>query len=205
MVTSSISGEGKSFIAVNLAVTLALTGKRVALVDLDLNINGPTINQKLQLEAHSGVTEFLQGKADLKDIVLKTDFADALYLVSKGKLSKNPSELLLNGRVEHLLNQLNDMFDYVVIDTPPVGLVTDAYLVSRYCDATLYVVRHGYTPKLHVSRIDSNNKINKLNNLAIVFNGVQPRGFGSKKYGYGYGYGYITKEKNNARLKPQNA
>jgi len=204
MVTSSISGEGKSFVAVNLAVTLALTGKRVALVDLDLNINGPTINQKLQLEAHSGVTEFLQGKAELKDIVLKTDFADALYLISKGKLSKNPTELLLTGRVEHLLQQLNEMFDYVVIDTPPVGLVTDAYLVSRYCDATLYVVRHGYTPKLQVSRIDNNNKINKLNNLAIVFNGVQPRGFGNKKYGYGYGYGYIAKER-KARLKPQNA
>jgi len=205
MVTSSISGEGKSFVAVNLAVTLALTGKRVALIDLDLNINGPTINQKLQLEAHSGVTEFLQGKAEIKDIVLKTDFADSLYLISKGKLTKNPTELLLNGRVEHMLHGLNEMFDYVVIDTPPVGMVTDAYLVSRYCDATLYIVRHGYTPKLHVSRIDSNNKINKLNNLAIVFNGVQPRGFGSRKYGYGYGYGYITREKNNARLKPQNA
>jgi tyrosine-protein kinase Etk/Wzc len=201
MITSSISGEGKSFIAVNLAVGLALTNKRVILLDLDLNMNGPTINQKLNLEAHEGVTEYLENEANLKDIILKTDLADSLYLISKGKLPNNPTELLLNGRLQQLFSDLDELFDYIVIDTPPVALVTDAYLVSPFCDSTLFVVRHGYTPKILVQRIDENKKINALNNMAIVFNGVHARGFGSKKYGYGYGYGYVQKDSRKWNLQ----
>jgi Mrp family chromosome partitioning ATPase len=88
------------------------------------------------------------------------------------------------------------VFDYIVIDTAPVSPVTDAYTLSPLCNATLFVIRHKYTPKVFVQRIDENNKINELHNMAIVFNGIKSRGFGSKQYGYGYGYGYIHKDKN---------
>ncbi len=195
LVTSSISGEGKSFIATNLALTLALTGKKVVLVDCDLN--NPSLNNKLNLKEDKGVAEFLQGICEVETIIRQTDLDKNLYVISTGKLPSNPSELIMDGHMEDLLNQLDGLFDYVVIDTAPVSPVTDAYILSPFCDATLYVIRHGYTPKVFVERIDENNKLNHLNNLAIVFNGVQSRGFGSKNYGYGYGYGYIYNDKGN--------
>jgi Mrp family chromosome partitioning ATPase len=96
----------------------------------------------------------------------------------------------MNGRAKELIDYLESIFDYVVIDTAPVNPVTDAYVLSEYCDTTLYIIRQKYTPKVVVQRIDENNRINRLNNIAIIFNGVHSRGFGSNNYGYGYGYGY---------------
>ncbi len=200
LVTSAISGEGKSFIATNLAISLALTGKRVVLVDFDLN--NPSINNKLNIQAAPGITEYLVNeKTNLEDLVMETEIHPGLFLLPTGKLPHNPSELIMNGRAETMLNELDAMFDYVVIDTAPVGPVTDAYILSPFVDATLYVVRHGYTPKLFLERLDEENRIHQLNNAAIVFNGVEPRGFGSKNYGYGYGYGYISKTKEDRKTK----
>jgi Mrp family chromosome partitioning ATPase len=105
----------------------------------------------------------------------------------------------MNGRAQELLNYLDTIFDYIIIDVAPVGPVSDAYTLSPFCDATLYVIRHGFTPKLFVGRIDENNKLNKLTNAAIVFNGVSSRGFGNS-YGYGYGYVYGNQEVNKKRL-----
>ncbi len=193
LVTSAISGEGKSFIATNLALGLALTSKKVVLIDCDLN--NPSLNNKLKIHDEKGLTQYLLGQNEIKEIIRETDLNENLFLISTGDLPKNPSELLMNGRMEELLNQLDKIFDYIVIDTAPVSPVTDAYILSPLCSTTLYVIRHKYTPKVFVQRIDENNKINELHNLAIVFNGIQSRGFGSKKYGYGYGYGYIHKDK----------
>ena len=95
--------------------------------------------------------------------------------------------------MEELLKKLNEHFDYIILDAPPVMPVSDAYVLSAFCDATLYVVRHNHTPKIFIQRLDENNKINHLKNAAIVFNGIQPRGFNKSFYGYGYGYGYIFK------------
>lgn len=195
LVTSAISGEGKSFVATNLALSLALTGKKVVLMDCDLN--NPSLNNKLKLHNEKGVTEYLQGTTEAEDIIRETDLHENLFLISTGALPYNPSELLMNGRIEELLNYLNGVFDYIVIDTAPVSPVTDAYTLSPLCSATLFVIRHKYTPKVFVQRIDEENKINQLKNLAIVFNGIQSRGFGSKNYGYGYGYGYIFKDKDD--------
>ena len=188
LITSSISGEGKSFVATNLALSLAITGKKVALLDFDLN--NPSLNNKLNISKQIGITEYLQGMCQAGQIIKATDLHENLFLIPTGELPHNPSELIMSERVGELLNYMETNFDYVVVDTAPVGPVTDAYLLSPYCDATLYIVRHGYTPKMLVERIDVNNKINKLNNMAIVFNGVTPRGFGSS-YGYGSGYGYV--------------
>jgi capsular exopolysaccharide synthesis family protein len=197
LVTSSITGEGKSFIASNLALTLSLSKKKVILLDFDLN--NPTLNQKLKIENQKGIAEYLEGEVELSDIIVATDVNDNFFMIPTGALPDNPTELIMNGRVEELLNQLDEMFDYIIIDTAPVMPVTDAYILAPYCNATLYVVRHGYTPKVFVERLDENNKINHLNNAAIVFNGVTPRGFGSSHYGYGYGYGYLYDDTQNRK------
>ncbi|HEU4472144.1 MAG TPA: polysaccharide biosynthesis tyrosine autokinase [Flavisolibacter sp.] len=206
LVTSAISGEGKSFVATNLALSLALTGKRVVLLDCDLN--NPSLNKKLGIgNGLSGVTEYLQDEAEADGIINRSGLHENLFFIPAGSLPRNPAELIMNGRIEDLLNYLDATFDYIVVDTAPVSPVTDAYMISPYCDATLFVVRHGYTPKVFVQRIDENNKINQLNNTAIVFNGVRPRGFGNKNYGYGYGYGYIyhdSKSQNKRLRKPAN-
>ncbi len=193
LVTSAIAGEGKSFVATNLALSLALTGKRVVLVDCDLN--NPSLSKKLKIPEVKGVTEYLLNTIEPEEIIQETDMDKNLFFISTGQLPRDPSELIMNGRIEELLNYLDAEFDYIVVDTAPVSPVTDAYIISPLCDATLFVVRHKYTPKVFVQRIDENNKLNKLNNLAIVFNGIRSRGFGSKNYGYGYGYGYIYKDK----------
>ncbi|HEX8313717.1 MAG TPA: polysaccharide biosynthesis tyrosine autokinase [Flavisolibacter sp.] len=193
LVTSAISGEGKSFVATNLALSLALTGKKVVLIDCDLN--NPSLNNKLRIHNEKGITEYLLGKNEPEDIIRETDLNENLFFISTGSLPHNPSELIMSGRMEELLNRLDGLFDYIVIDTAPVSPVTDAYTLSPLCSATLFVIRHKYTPKVFVQRIDEENKMSQLKNLAIVFNGVQSRGFGNKNYGYGYGYGYIFKDK----------
>ncbi|MEJ7736452.1 MAG: polysaccharide biosynthesis tyrosine autokinase [Chitinophagaceae bacterium] len=194
MVTSTISGEGKSFVAVNLALTLALGGKKVVLIELDLN--KPSLRSRLNINDNTvGVTSYLQGESEAADIIQKTEVNENLFFIPAGQLPTNPSELLMNGKVQELFSYLDSKYDYIVIDTAPVGPVTDAYILSPYCDITLYVIRHNYTPKVFVQRIDANNKISQLNNVAIVFNGVHPKGFGKYNYGYGYGYGYVHNEK----------
>lgn len=195
LVTSAISGEGKSFVATNLALSLALTGKKVVLLDCDLN--NPSLNNKLRLHNEKGITEYLLGQSEVEDIIRETDLNENLFLISTGALPHNPSELIMSERMEGLLNRLDGLFDYIVIDTAPVSPVTDAYILSPLCSATLFVIRHKYTPKVFVQRIDEDNKMVQLKNMAIVFNGVQARGFGNKNYGYGYGYGYIFKDKDD--------
>ena len=197
LVTSSISGEGKSFIAANLAISLALTGKKVVIVDMDLN--NPTINKILKLDRGIGVTEYLKGENNADEIIKHIPDHEDLFFISAGSLPENPSELLSNGRANDLLDYLDSAFDFVIIDTSPMFLVTDGYLLTGLCDATLYVVRHKYTPKMLVKRLDRNNHINPIYNPAIIFNGVKPRGFFKNNYGYGYDYVYgnieLEKEK----------
>ena len=201
LITSSISGEGKSFISANLAVSLALTGKKVVIVDMDLN--NPTIDKILDVEREAGVTEFLKGKKDPVEIIKHVDAHENLFFISAGfELPENPSELLSNGKVNELISYLEDTFDLVIVDTSPMVLVTDGYLLTGLCDATLYIVRHNYTPKILLKRIDENNYINPINNPAIIFNGVKMRGFFKNSYGYGYDYVYGNKEIQKRVRKP---
>jgi tyrosine-protein kinase Etk/Wzc len=199
LITSSISGEGKSFIAANLAVSLSLTGKKVALVDLDLN--NPSLSKILDVDYENGVTEFLEGEKEPDQIINKLNTHDNLYFISAGSLPENPTELLANNKVKSLIDYLESNFDMVIIDTSPAVLVTDAYILSGMCDATLYVIRHNYTPKMLIKRIDETNQINPINNPAIVFNGVKTRGVFKNNYGYGYDYVYGNKERGNKTKK----
>jgi capsular exopolysaccharide synthesis family protein len=194
LVTSSISGEGKSFISANLAMSLALTGKKVILIDMDLN--NPTLNNILNVDREAGTTEYLEGEKDPEDIIKQLDHHENLFFISAGAyLPNDPSELLSNGKVVDLLNYLENIFDYIVIDTSPIVLVTDGYVLTSLCDATLYVIRHNYTPKMLIRRIDENTHINPINNPAIIFNGVKMRGFFKNNYGYGYDYVYGNKDR----------
>ncbi len=193
LVTSAISGEGKSFIAANLAITLAATGKKVALIDFDLH--NPSLTNNLNIKEATGIADYFLKDADINDIIHQTDMHDNLYAVPAGHLSENASELLTNEYVEDLLNSLNDRFDYLIIDSAPVINVNDAYIISKYCDSTLYVVRHGYTPKLFMQQVSGDQKTNQLKNVGIVFNDVRTRGYKNKYYGYGYSYAYPSNKK----------
>ena len=201
LVTSSISGEGKSFISANLAVSLSLTGKKVALVDMDLN--NPTLDKILNVTREAGVTEFLEGEKDPEEIIKHVEGNENLFFISAGAiLPENPSELLSNGKVSAILHYLENIFDYIVVDTSPMVLVTDGYLLTGLCDATLYVIRHHYTPKMLIKRLDENTYINPINNPAIIFNGVKRRGFFKNNYGYGYDYVYGNKDRKRAEKTP---
>jgi capsular exopolysaccharide synthesis family protein len=193
LVTSSIPGEGKSFIAANLAVSLALTGKKVVLVDLDLN--NPSLGKVLNVDEEYGISDYLTGEKEPEEIIKRLAIHENLFFVPPGTLPSGPSELLMNGRVKDIISYLENIFDFVIIDTAPVLVVTDTYLLSDYCDATLYVVRHNYTPKMFIKRIAENNKINPLTNPAIIFNGLKSRGLSKNHYGYGYDYIYEYKQK----------
>jgi len=201
LITSSISGEGKSFISANLAVSLSLTGKKVVLVDMDLN--NPTLDKILNVTREEGVTEFLEGEKDPEEIIKHVESNENLFFISAGAvLPENPSELLSNGKVGDLINYLENIFDIVLIDTSPMVLVTDGYLLTGLCDATLYIIRHHYTPKMLIKRIDENIHINPINNPAIIFNGVKMRGFFKNNYGYGYDYVYGNKDRKTSERKP---
>jgi tyrosine-protein kinase Etk/Wzc len=194
LVTSSIPGEGKSFIAANLAISLAMTGKKVALVDMDLH--SPSLGTVFNMPSDDpGVSDFLLGEKEAGDIIIKIPSHENLFFIPAGGLHPTPSELLENGQIQKLIKYLDDSFDMVVLDTAPVVMVTDAYHLSSLADATLYVIRHKYTPKMLVKRIDENNKVNTLKNPAILFNAVKNRGFMKNNYGYGYDYVYGGSQK----------
>ncbi|GEO09878.1 GumC family protein [Segetibacter aerophilus] len=203
LVTSTISGEGKSFVSLNLAVSLSLTGKKVVLLEMDLR--KPKLSPVLNISSDKGISNYLIGKAEVEEIIKTTTVNENLYFISSGPIPPNPSELILNGRIHDLLEYLSQAFDYIIIDTAPVAPVADAHILSKFCDATLYIIRHGYTPKIHVKRLEENNKVRGLKNVAIIFNGLKGRGFGkySNNYGYGYayGYGYGEIEVNSKKVK----
>lgn len=187
MITSSISEEGKSFISINLGISLSLTDKKVALLELDLR--KPKLSEVFNISRSIGITNYLVGKADLTEIVRPTKVAN-LFLLPSGPIPPNPSELISNGRMEVLLDALHKRFDYVIIDTAPTAPVTDAFLLSVMANVSLYVVRHNYTPKMFLTKLQKFKEEGRLKNPAVIYNGV--RGKGIKKYGYGkeYGYGY---------------
>ena len=186
MITSSIPGEGKSFIAANLALSLAAAGRKVVIADMDLYM--PQIASIFNISNENGICDYLTGNKDPDHFIKKTAVNDNLFVVPAGNGSRNLSELLLNGKAQQLLEYLETVFDVVIVDTTPVLAITDAYTISSWCDATIYVIRHAFTPKIHVQRLDDNATLHRLKNTGIIFNGIKKRGVG--KYGFGYGYGY---------------
>lgn len=194
MITSAVSGEGKSFIASNLAVSLALTGKKVILIDLDLH--KPNLYKIFDENGETGVADFLLGKATMEEIIYKTEINKNLFLIPSGENLTEPSELILNGKLPELLIYLEGIYDYILMETAPVNVITDGYIVSKLCDATLFVARYGITPKTELVTFKENVSSKKLKNIGIIFNGVKPIGF--KGYGKKY-YGYMGKKEKSKK------
>ncbi|MFD1144967.1 GumC family protein [Larkinella insperata] len=171
LLTSSLSGEGKSFLALNLAASMALVGRSTVLVDLDLR--RPRLHAMMHALNFQGSSSYLAGEANLINVIQQVPGFEHLNLISGGPVLSNPSELLSGPRLGELIAELRLRFDHVVIDSPPVGLVTDAQLIGPFADVTLYTVRQGVTPLRYLKLIDSLYQENRFPKLNIVFNSVQ--------------------------------
>ena len=189
LVTSSIPGEGKSFISINLAYSLAQAGKKVALLDMDFL--KPYTSKRFQLSNVRGLLDYLGNRADFSDIINPVPGFRNLSLVPVGNPVEEHTQLLINGRLEHLFDQLSETFDYLIMDSPPLDVVSDANLLANFSDKTLLVVRHAHTPKKVVKHLKEKFGNRLAQNLAIVFNSVAKRGLLKGDYGYGYGYDQI--------------
>ena len=187
LITSSISGEGKSYVSTNLAAVLALTGKRVVLLELDLR--KPKIASALNLKYAKGYSQYAIGKADLDDVIVPSGVNDNLFVIPAGPLPPNPTELLLNERTKDLFSHLKELFDYVIVDTTP-NLVTDAQILSTYAQATLFIVRLNVTRKEQMRIPNAMYNDKKMPRLNLVVNDISQSKYGGGYYGYGYGYGY---------------
>jgi len=184
MISSSFPGEGKSFIAVNLALTLALGGKKVIILEFDLR--KPKISEYLNISREGGISGYLAGLCGLDKVVKPSGLHENLYVANCGPVPPNPGELLISPRTNQLIEDLQEMFDVLVLDTAPLGLVSDALVLAKYTNLNLLIIRQDYTFKSQVADITRNYNEGRLPNTALVFNCVEMK----KKYGYRYGYGY---------------
>lgn len=190
LVTSTVSGEGKSFISANLAISLSLLGKKVVIVGLD--IRKPGLNRVFRLSTkEKGITLYLANpETDLMSLVQPSDINKNLYILPGGTVPPNPTELLARDGLDKAIEILKKNFDYVILDTAPVGMVTDTLLIGRVADLSVYVCRADYTHKVEYTLINELAEEKKLPNLCTVINGVDLK---RRKYGYYYGYGKYGK------------
>ena len=211
LVTSTVSGEGKSFVSSNLAISLSLLGKKVVIVGLD--IRKPGLNKVFQLSnKERGITQYLSNpETDLMELVQPSDVNKNLFILPGGTVPPNPTELLARNGLDRAIEILKKNFDYVILDTAPIGMVTDTLLIGRVADLSVYVCRADYTHKAEYTLINELSFEKKLPNLCTVINGVDLKkrkygyyyGYGKygkhygygKRYGYGYGYGQTKSER----------
>ncbi len=188
LVTSSTVGEGKSFFSTNMAFSLAQLDKRVVILELDLR--NPKTTEYLGMPDGQaiGLSNYLNREVPVNDIIRQTDLSPNLHLISSGSLPPNPSELLSNGRIVTLLNELRQQFDYIILDTPPVAFVADTLILGPYADVAFYLVRQAYTPRNYMQLLSGLETSQKFRSLHVIFNGVEYAS--SKKVGYNYGYAY---------------
>ena len=209
LVTSTVSCEGKSFNAGNLATSFAYMGKKTVIVGLD--IRRPGLNKVFNISrSMAGITQYLasHGSTDLMSLCQKSDISDNLYILPGGIVPPNPTELVAHHSLEDAIDILKKNFDYIILDTAPIGMVTDTQLISRVADMVVYVCRSGFTPKSDFKLVNQLVNEGRLRNVGIIINGIDMNsrstgyyyGYGKycrygkyghgKRYGYGYGYGY---------------
>ncbi len=187
LMTSTVSGEGKSFISINLAASFAILGKRTLLVGMD--IRSPKLAEYLGITTKRGLTEYLSSESVSLDSIINRDAVmDGLDIITAGPVPPNPSELLSSKRVDELFEALRGMYDFIVVDSAPVGMVSDTFTLSRISDATAYVCRANYTSIKDIDFVNGLYAENRLRQLALIVNGTE------KKKGYGYGYGHQDSE-----------
>ncbi len=184
IITSSISGEGKTFTSINLASVISLSDKKTLIVGADMR--KPKLYSDLNLVNDVGLSSYLAGIANFDTIVQSTSYSN-LDLISGGPVPPNPSELLLTNRMYEFLGEAKSRYDFVIIDTPPLAIVSDAFAFADYADHTLFVIRQNYTPIELIRTLDDSYRSGKLKNVSILLNDIYRTGHG---YGYGYGYGY---------------
>jgi len=185
-VTSSIGGEGKTFTTMNLAAIFALSGHKTILIGGDLR--KPKLHEDFKLDATKGLSSYLINKSTLEEVIEKTEI-ESLHVISSGPTPPNPAELLDSPKMQDLIKELNKIYDYVIIDTPPIGLVTDGVILMQHADVNLYVVRHNYSKTKALSVINSLYSQGQVKNVNLIINDFKHTASG---YGYGYGYGYGT-------------
>lgn len=200
MLTSSMSGEGKSFISANLARSFALQDKKVALLEFDLR--RPKLAERFGIKAKHGLTHFLIGRSTVEELALPVTEDGCLHLFASGPIPPNPSELLVKVKMDELFDYLEMNYDVIVIDTPPYGIVADAQLMKDRVDVTLIVTRFRYTIREQVHEIEDWCRNTIFPNTAILFNGIRSKGYYGYKYGYyankrkyGYSYYHGSKDK----------
>lgn len=182
-ITSSVSGEGKTTIVAGLASVLAKSDKKVIVLDLDLR--KASLHKSFEMSNNIGISNYLTGQNSLKEVIKKTDTPN-LEIITTGTLPPNPSELILTDQFKQMLDELREKYDYIVIDTPPAGLVTDAVIIMNHSDISFAIVRSQYTRKEFVKNIDRLSKDHSQNRMGIILNGIQI----GAQYGYGYGASY---------------
>lgn len=187
MLTSSVSGEGKTFCSLNIATVFALSEKKTIILGLDLR--KPKIFDDFNVENELGVVNFLIGQKSLEEVIQKTHIP-YLDVITSGPIPPNPSELILGDSMREMMEQLKKKYDYIILDTPPVGLVSDALELSQFCDVTLYVIRQNFTKKEMLTLLNNRTKRGELINVSIIFNGYENKAKYGVGYGYGYGYSY---------------
>lgn len=187
-ITSTISGEGKTFIAINLGGIISFSNKRVIILDLDMR--RPKIHKAFNVENNEGMSTLLIGKAKLKDCIRKSPTENLDYITA-GPVPPNPSELLLNTQLDVLLDALKEDYDFIITDNPPVGLVTDGIIMMQKADFPIYVFRADYSKKQFIQNADRLKNENHFHKLSVILNNVDiNRNRYGYNYGYGYGYGY---------------
>lgn len=200
LVTSSRSGEGKTFFSINLAATLASVGKKVVVVSMDLRKS--KLMQYLQLPTNHGVSDYvISDSFSAEALSVPVPSVPNLFAIGSGLTPPNPGELITNHRIETLLSELREHYDFVVIDTPPVGLVADAFALAPHIDSTVYLVRFDYTYKDQLAIVDEIYHSKKLKHPMLVLNDAKKKN--SHRYSYGYGYGHQNGSSNGRKVVSQ--
>jgi len=199
-VSSTISGEGKTFVAINLAGILALRKKKVVIIDLDLR--KPKIHYSLNVENGKGMSRLLSGVVSLDEVIQKTEI-DTLDYITADQVPPNPSELIGGQKLQEIIQELKTMYDYIIIDTSPIGLVSDAVYLFKKADLPIYVLKANYSQRKFLYNLKYLKETKKIYNINLVLNGVELNTRGNRyHYGYGYAYGYHNKTiKKNFFLK----
>lgn len=187
MITSSVSGEGKTFCSINIATVFALSGKKTVIVGLDLR--KPKLSAEFNLSNEAGIVNCLIKQKTIDEAINHTQIP-CLDVILSGPVPPNPSELIMSDTMAELMEELKRKYDYIILDTPPVGLVSDALELAQYCDVTLYIVRQNFTKKEMITLLNNRVKRGELKNTSIILNGFENKAKYGAGYGYGYGYGY---------------
>lgn len=203
MITSSISGEGKTFCSINIATVFALSEKKTIILGLDLR--KPKIFDDFNITNDTGVVNCLIGQKTVDEVIQKTHIP-YLDVIPSGEIPPNPSELIMNESMKTMLDELKTKYDYIVLDTPPIGLVSDAMNLAPFSDVILYVVRQNYTKKEMVKMLNHRIKSGELSNVSIILNAFENKAKFGYEYNYGYGYGnsgkgYYEQEKSKSKFR----